>query len=191
MRWRGVAWALLRRAGELNYERLLFHTHPGEVNLAELTHFYQSLMLAWQKTDNNQRPVLTGGMGVAGATVSQPALEDRAVSVQEFTDRLRDCGNYEAGRPCLGGRVEISGGHSGSNRCQVSPAVPEPSGGFGRPYPDRTYICYKTQHSWIRDGWMIMFFSAHYCGGSKWTISRRQGNLSCFSGWPGVGPWSK
>ena len=69
VRWRGVAWTLLRRAGGLNYERQ-FLTHPGKLDLAELTPFYRSMMLVWQKIDNNKGPVLTRGVGVAGATFS-------------------------------------------------------------------------------------------------------------------------
>ena len=66
MRWKGVAWALLRRAEGLNCERQLFLTCPGVVDLAESTSFYRSLMPAWQKT-----VIITRDLSSPGAWVWQ------------------------------------------------------------------------------------------------------------------------
>lgn len=79
----------------LNYERQLFHTHPGEVDLVELTPFYRSLMLAWQKTLTITRDLSSLGVWVWQEPLFHNSLEDRAVSVQESTGRQRDCGNDE------------------------------------------------------------------------------------------------
>ena len=51
-----------RRAGGLNYERHML-TFPGKVDLAELTPFYRSMILAWQKIDNSKGACPQQGRG--------------------------------------------------------------------------------------------------------------------------------
>ena len=147
----GVSWAdtarlLLRRGGQLGYDKHLFLLKPEEIDLTGLTPFYHSVMKAWQVLRANRVPDATPGMWLFEEPLfHNDFIVSRVLSSASVRNSLREAGCVKLGHLLKATRTSVEelgerAGIRSSRRLQMM--VKEVRGSLPGPY--RAFIDQQT-----------------------------------------------